>query len=234
MVALSFNAQQHKPNYGGGGGGLPVGKYKGVIANTTAEDVVKNGVVTGGYLALHLTPIEGALVNQVQIDRINLFNTNPKTVQIANEQLTAYCHVLGKFAGVAADTNELCNIPFWFEVGFQKGHEPTPEKPDGGYTEVKGIWDINGRKPAECASGPAAAVAAAPAPSPAAPAPANVQATGAWAPDTPGAGNPSPAAPAASAWAPPAAEPTPAAPTAWAPPAAGTASPAPAPAGWAR
>ena len=150
MVAMSFNSQQYQPQYGGGGG-LPAGpngenvKYKVVIVNSSQENVEKNGMVTGGYLALEITPIEGPLAGTKHTDRINLHNTNPKVVEIANKQLSAYCHVLGKFQ--FNDTAELHNIPFIVEIGLQK--QPNPQN----YTEVKAIYDINGNEPGKAGGG---------------------------------------------------------------------------------
>jgi hypothetical protein len=154
MVAMSFNAQGFQPQYGGGGG-LPPGKYKGVIVDSRQENVEKNGMVVGGYLAFDLTPIEGPLVGSKQTDRLNLHHTNPKTVEIANKQLSAYCHVLNKFQ--FNDTAELHNIPFCFEIGYQKGEEPSEAKPNGGYTEVKSIADVNGNAPGKAGGGAPAA-----------------------------------------------------------------------------
>jgi len=155
MVAYSFNAQQHQPQYGGAGG-LPPGKYKGVIVDSRQENVEKNGQIVGGYLALDLTPIEGPLQGTKQTDRLNLHHTNPKTVEIANKQLSAYCHVLNTFQ--FNDTSELHNKPFLFEVGFQKGQEPSEANPNGGYTEVKNIRDLNGNEPGKAGNGPTANV----------------------------------------------------------------------------
>lgn len=196
MVAFSFNAQQFTPSYGGGGANLPPGRYKGVIVASEGQN---NDKGTGGFLALSLTPIEGPLANQIHIDRLNLHHTNPKTVQIANEQMSAYCHVLGKFQ--FNDTAELHNIPFLFEIGWQKGQEPgTPGGGEhGGYTEVKAIADINGNPPGKAGTGPAPAAAPAATTAP----PAGVAAT---APAPAGWGAPAPAeAPAAAAPAPAAA-----------------------------
>lgn len=145
MVAYAFNAQQHTPQYSGGGG-LPPGKYKGVIVNSFTDNVERNNVVVGGFLAFELTPIEGPLAGQKQTDRLNLHHTNPKTVEIANKQLSAYCHVTGRYQ--FNDTAELHNIPFIFEIGMQK--EPNPN----GYTEVKAIYDINGNEPGKAGAGP--------------------------------------------------------------------------------
>lgn len=213
MVAMTFNAQQYQPQYGGGGANLPVGKYKGVIVNSAGEQSQKGG----GYLALSLTPIEGPLAGQVHIDRLNLHHTNPQTVEIANKQLSAYCHVTGKYQ--FNDTAELHNIPFMFEIGYQKGHEPTAEKPQGGYTEVKAIFDVNGNEPGKAGAGaPAAAAAPAAAPPAAAPpaevAPAAAPAAG-WGAPAPATTAPA-AAPAAAAWG-AAAAPTTAAPAGPAP-----------------
>lgn len=182
MVAFAFNAQQYEPRYSAGGG-LPIGKYKGIISDTRQENVEKNGAVVGGLLALDCKVIEGPLTGQFQTDRLNLHHTNPLTVEIANKQLSAYCHVTGQF--VLQDTAQLHNIPFMFEVRQQKKN---PE-----YTEIAAIWDINGNEPGKSGGGTQAAPAPiAPQPPqapPAAPAPT------AWA-------APAPAAPVAPAAAP--------------------------------
>src|SRR6476661_8230808 len=119
MVAFTFNAQQFTPRYGGGGEQLPVGDYVGVIVNAEPQNTTDQaGNVKGGFLALTLTPTEGALAGQKHIDRLNLHHTNPKVVEIANEQMSAYCHVLNQFN--IQDTNQLLNIPFRFTIGWQK------------------------------------------------------------------------------------------------------------------
>jgi hypothetical protein len=155
MVAFSFNAQQYSPRYGGGGEQLPPGEYVGVVVNTEPVNTTDGaGQVKGGYLALTLTPTEGPLTGQKHIDRLNLHHTNPKTVEIANEQMSAYCHVLNVFN--VQDTVQLHNIPFRFTIGWQKGQEPSQERPNGGFTEVKAIYDINGNAPGKAGSGPQA------------------------------------------------------------------------------
>lgn len=138
MVAYSFASNQHDPSYGSSGG-LPAGKFKVVIASTKGVPT-KNG--DGQYLALELKVIEGPQTGGTQTDRLNLFNSNPDTVRIANGQLSAYCHVTGKFQ--FQDTDELCNIPFWVEIGPQK---------NGEYTEVKKLYDINGNEPGKAGAG---------------------------------------------------------------------------------
>lgn len=216
MVAFAFNAQAHTPQYGGGGSNLPPGKYKGVIVDSRQE---KNSAGNGGFLALDLTPIEGPLANQKHTDRLNLHNLNPQTVEIANKQMSAYCYVTGEFN--LQDTVQLHNKPFYFEIGFQKGHEPTAEKPEGGYTEVKALFDLNGNAPGKAGTSPAPAAAPQPvAAPPAAVAPTAAPAAG-WGGEAAAPAAVAPA-PAPAAIAPPAA--------AWGgPPPAGAAAPAPAP-----
>ncbi len=180
MVQLAFNATQFEPKYGSGGGGLSIGKHKVIIENTEAKPTKDT---TGNYLAIILKSIEGGSAGQTQIDRLNLFNVNPMTVEIANKQLAAYCAVTGK-PGIN-DTTELHNIPFIVEIVAQKTN------PD--YTEVKQIYDINGNLPGQGSAPPAAAPAQAPlqsfgAPPAANPALQTAPAQQGWAPAAPVAG----------------------------------------------
>lgn len=218
MVALAFNANQYTPAYGGGGANLPVGKgYKVVISDTTPEDKKDQaGNVTGGFLALTLQVVEGPLAGATHIDRLNIRHAKPDVREIAFKQLSAYAHVTGMIQ--FDDTQQLCGRPFLIDIGFQKGHEPTQEKPEGGYTEVKALYHLDGSAPGKAGGGPTTPVGSA-APPPAATAHAPAPAPAAAPIDT---GVPmTAAAPAASGWA---AAPAPA------PAPAPTPAPAPAPA----
>lgn len=217
MVAYAFNAQQHKPEYGGAGG-LPAGpngepvKYKVVISDS---EQVATKDQQGGMLKLSIKCIEGPLTGVIQTDNLNLHNKSPIAVEIANKQLSAYCHVTGQF--VIQDTAQLHNIPFIVEI--------RPQRNQPQYTEIAAIFDINGNKPG--AAGGGSPVAQAPAAPPAQP-PAQVQPSGPspqWQPPVA-----APAAPAAQApvqqWSPPTGQPAPApAPQQWQPPAQPAAAP---------
>lgn len=139
MVAYAFNAQQFEPRYGGSGG-LPAGKYPVIITDTKQVPTKNND---GGYLAVELRVTEGPMQGGTHTDRLNLHNTNPETVRIANQQLSAYCHVTGVFQ--FQDTAQLHNIPFMVEIGPQK---------TGEYTEVKKLFDRNGNEPGKAGAGP--------------------------------------------------------------------------------
>lgn len=147
MVAMNFDARQHQPSYGGDTG-LPDGRYKTVIVNSRRVDVEKMGQVTGAYLELTHGVIEGPLKGQTMIDRLNLLHSNPQTVEIANKQLSAYCHVLGVFQFV--DTQQLHNTPMQIEVGRQI--DKTTKMPMA-FGEIKKVYDANGNEAGKQQSG---------------------------------------------------------------------------------
>lgn len=168
MPAYNFNSQQFDPQYGGSGKMLPPCKKTKVMIVDSRQEPTKDG--RGGYLALDLRVVEGPLAGREQTDRLNLHNVNAQTVEIANKQLSAYCHVTGVYAFTA--TEQLHNIPFLIDVDWQKGNEPSAEKPEGGYTHVTALYDVNGNPPGKAGQGRPSA----PAPvAPVAPPPANVQ-----------------------------------------------------------
>lgn len=155
MVAYSFNAQQHTPQYGGGGGGLPAGpngenvRYKVMIVGSAGVDSSKKdqfGNPTSKMLVFELACVEGPQQGVKHNDRLNLFHVNPETVRIANQQLSAYCHAIGVYQ--FQETAELHNKPFFVEIGLQDGAEARAK----GYTEVKKLFDLNGNEPGKNAN----------------------------------------------------------------------------------
>lgn len=202
MPAYNFNAQQFEPEYGGGLAQFPPSKkLKVVIIGSELKPTAKGN---GGYLQFIMKCIEGPMMGREGFDNLNLNNINAKTVEIANKQLSAYCHVTGQY--VIQATEQFYNIPFLVDVDWQKGNEPTQEKPEGGYTQITAIYDVHGNAPGKAGQArPAAAVA--PAAPPAGVAPAAPPANG-WGPPAPAA-TPAPvnngwpaATPPAAAWQP--------------------------------
>lgn len=210
-----FNAQQVRPADPDGGGGLPVGNHPVYIKKT--EVVANKDASTGHQLVLTLACYEGPAKGSEALYRLNLYHTSSnEAVRIAYEQLSAICHVTGKYD--IGDTDELCNLPFIAVVESQND----PQYPTR--TQVKGVLDKNGDKPGQPGvKGKVAAPSAAPAPSTQAPA---------QAPWTPNAAPVTQAGPATPAWGPASAQAPAAAPVA-APGFAPPATPPSAPAGFA-
>ena len=150
QLLQAFNAQQFDPTQGGGS--LPVGRHPVVIESS---EVKANKANDGGYLQLNLKLIDGPQQGTTGAYRLNLYHSNPQTAEIAHRQLSAICHVIGVFN--VQDSQQLHNIPFIIEVGFQKGHEPGSNPEAKGYTEVKKVFDINGHEPGKAGQGAPAA-----------------------------------------------------------------------------
>ena len=144
MVAMQFNAGQFTPRYSGSDG-LPPGKHPVMIVESEfrpTKDSTPNDPRM--MLVFTLEAIDGPAKGGKQTDRLNVQNPNQQTVNIAMSQLAAYCAVTGRQG--FNDTSEIHNIPFMVEVG--------PQKNNADYTEVKGVYFLDGR---DAASGAAQA-----------------------------------------------------------------------------
>lgn len=198
MGQFNFNAQQYDPSYSGMGG-LPPGKgYVGMIVKTSMDNTADG---TGGFISLEIECLDGPQKGNSQIDRLNVLNKSPKAVEIANKQLSAYCHVTGQY--VLTDTDQLCGKPFKFDVAPQKNN---PE-----YTQIVAIYDINGNAPGKANPAQTQPVPAPNQPPPQQQANPNPQSNGGWNPNPP-AENPPAQAPQGQggAWTPPATQGAPA------------------------
>jgi len=165
----SFDASQHQPRQGGQA--HPVGKFPFTITNTGIkgtkdEEMLPPEQRTKGMFFVTFTSPVGEHTNHY-----NLWNPSAKTVEIAHGQLSALCHATGVFrlnfdnAGA-----ELRGARGMMEIGYQKGEEPSAEKPTGGYVELKKVYDANGNEPGKApaaAPAPQAAASAWPGPNPA-------------------------------------------------------------------
>lgn len=141
----SFDASQFQPNQGGQA--HPVGKFPFTISHT---ECVQTKDQQGGMFVVTLTSPSGEIKN-----RYNLWNSNAKAVEIAHGQLSALCHATGVFKlDWQNEGAALRGARGMMEICYQKGEEPTAEKPAGGYVEVKKVFDVNGNEPGK---GPAPA-----------------------------------------------------------------------------
>lgn len=142
MPAFQFDSNGIDPSYGGGQSQLPVGKHPVVIVGTELKPTKTND---GGYLAITLEAIDGPAKAVQHTDRLNLHNKNAQTVQIANQQLSAYCHVIGLFRFQA--TEELHGKPFIVEI------VPDTGANNEGRTKIGKLFDINGNAPGAAGAG---------------------------------------------------------------------------------
>jgi len=142
----TFDPNQFAPSQSAGG--HPVGsKFPFTITNTSVEasgvtDQTPQG--TGGMFVVEMTSPSGTIKN-----RYNLWNQSARAVEIAHGQLSALCHAVAHYQVLDFKTDgaTMRGLKGQMDVGYQKGHEPTPENPTGGFVEVKKVYDINGNEP---------------------------------------------------------------------------------------
>lgn len=135
----SFDANQHAPKQLGAI--VPPGKWPFQISNTS---IVPTKANDGGMFVVEFDTPQGRISM-----RYNLWNQNPKAVEIAHGQLSALCHATGVFkVDYGNEGASLRGAMGMIEVGLQDA-----DKPDG-YTEVKRVFDKAGNEPGKA---PAAA-----------------------------------------------------------------------------
>ena len=147
----AFNPMEVDPSQGDGS--LPLGKHPVVI---TAAEVTATKDNTGGLVKFTLEVIDGPAKGSTGPYRLNLYNQSADAVRIARSQLSAICHVTGVFQ-LGADGKNLAALfgrPFVVNVVQQKDNAQ--------YTEIRGVFDMNGNPPAKAGSGPAQGASAAP------------------------------------------------------------------------
>jgi hypothetical protein len=95
---------------------IPVGDYKAVI---TESEVKQTKAGDGQYLNLRVEIIEGEYSGRIVFVILNLWNPNPKAVEIANRELATIVAAVGKPG--AQNSEELHNIPMTIKVGLEQG-----------------------------------------------------------------------------------------------------------------
>jgi hypothetical protein len=164
QLLAPFNAHEVEPA-GTGGGQLPVSDKVGHLVVIVGSEIVPTKANDGGMLKLDLEIVEGPFRGDTGPYRLNLYNPNETAARIAQQQLSALCHVTGVFN--VQDSAQLHNIPFRAIVALQKGDNPN------GYTEIKGVLDAAGNQPGKAGqAAPAQAAQPAPAGAPAVASPA--------------------------------------------------------------
>lgn len=138
----TFNANQFEPNQGGQA--HPVGlKFPFTV---TFTEIKENVSKTGGYFQVELTSPVGSIKKAYNIWYKG--ENEAKTVEIAHGQLSALCRAVNIYQiDWGNEGAALRGGRGMMDIGYQKGEEPTPEKPGGGYVEVKRIYDAAGNEP---------------------------------------------------------------------------------------
>jgi hypothetical protein len=114
MATLNgFNANQVEPSQDFEP--IPAGKYLSVITESEMKPT-KNG--SGQYLQLSFQILDGPFKGRFVWARLNLNNSNPTTVQIARQELSAICRAVGVMT--PGDSVELHNIPLVITVKLKK------------------------------------------------------------------------------------------------------------------
>lgn len=145
-----FNAQNVNPEQGGSS--LPPAK-KQLMMIFDSEIVGSKGNSNNGMLRIHVRYLDGPNAGAEGQNNYNLYNSNPDAVRIAERDLSALCHVIGKPG--FGDSAELHNIQFRADVDYQPGHDPASGNADAkGYTQFGKVYDINGNKPKAGVFGP--------------------------------------------------------------------------------
>ncbi len=134
----TFDARQHTPQQGTAGG-HPVGKFKFTITKT---ECVANKDNTGGMLRVTFTSDKGSINNNY-----NLWNQNEVAVKIANGELSALCHAVGRYNLASADASELLNAQGVMEVDYQSQTAADKAAGKTPYVQVKKIFTVDGNEP---------------------------------------------------------------------------------------
>lgn len=165
QLQTPFNAEQYNPAQGAGQ--MPLGRHPVVI---TESSVKANKNNDGGFVELLVSIIDGPAQGQTGAYRLNIYHANPQTVDIANRQLSALCHVTGQMQ--IQDTAQLHGHPFVVEVTNQKLSSEQMQKQAQGeqvtpYTQISKVFYIDGREPGKEGQAPAQAQTQPPAQQPA-------------------------------------------------------------------
>jgi hypothetical protein len=92
---------------------LPAGDYLCMITDSAMKPT-KNGA--GHYLELAMQVIEGRYANRLLWDRLTLIHPNAKTVEIAQQRLSAICHAVGVLQ--ITDSAQLHNLPLVVRIKY--------------------------------------------------------------------------------------------------------------------
>lgn len=134
---------------------IPAGDYEAIV---TASEMKRTKDGAGEYLELTLEIQAGQYQGRRFWDRLNLTNSNPKAVEIAQKQLAQLCHATGVLQ--VKQKEQLHNIPVIVKIAVKNDAQR------GMTNEVKGYKARGGTAPVTGFQAPRVAAPAAPAAAP--------------------------------------------------------------------
>ncbi len=126
LTDLNFDASQVEPDTGFDV--IPAGEYDAVIVKSEVKPT-KAG--TGRYVNLQLQICSGPYQNRVLFDTFNLWNPNPKAVEIARAQFSGLCRAIGVLA--PKKTEELHNKVVRISLKIEKDEQYGDQNKVKGY-----------------------------------------------------------------------------------------------------
>lgn len=144
-MGFSFNARQVPPAVAGSEP-LPIGEWPMQI---TGANIKPNNDNKGGALVFDVVIIGPEHTGQTGFYRLNLFNDNQKTVEIAQRQLSSLCHAVGIYEVTDATLGQFVGKQF---IGVVKSNA-TEQYPKG--TQIGGVKDVQGNDPGRALAGQA-------------------------------------------------------------------------------
>lgn len=162
-----FDARSVQPQQPSGMGSHPCGMHDYQITNTFLKPSENNN-----HLMLH---IEFTSPVGRHVERFIVDGNSPQAIDIANKQIACICHTTNVHRLTYPKhpdgspifdqaARELRGARGKMDIGYQKGQEPTAEKPQSGYVEIKKYYDVNGNEPGKQGTAPQVQQPAQPAP----------------------------------------------------------------------
>ena len=112
---------------------IPAGRYTAEITNS---EMRPNSKQTGEYLWLEFTVLDGPFSGRKLWAQLNLDNPSQQAVEIAQRELSAICHAVGKLR--VGDSIELHNIPMEISIKIKNDAEYGPQNVLRGFKEIDG------------------------------------------------------------------------------------------------
>ena len=144
-LGTAFDSGQHE-DMNTGFDPMPAGEY---LAQVIESEVLTTSKKNGKYIKLKFAILKGEFKGRFIWSNLNIVNTNPVTVEIAQKELATLCRACGK--AVIQDTQELHGIPILMKIkikpakdDYPAGNEPIGYKPATVGATAQNLAEVNG------------------------------------------------------------------------------------------